>query len=134
ASHSNDVESLSFDVIYLGRLYDDFTLALTYSSADVFVAPSLEDNLPNTVLESLSCGTPVVAFNIGGMPDMIEHQINGYLSKPEDADSLAIGIKWVLEDSNRTPELRIASREKSLKEYILETQAKRYKNLFDSLI
>ncbi len=133
-SSPKDIEEFPSNVRYLGRLHDEFSLALAYSAADVFVAPSLEDNLPNTVVESLSCGTPVVAFNIGGMPDMIEHQVNGYLSEPEDADSLASGIKWVLEDNDRTFKLREASREKALKEYTLEVQAGRYKSLFDSLV
>jgi glycosyltransferase involved in cell wall biosynthesis len=74
---ANEVD-LSFKTHYLGRLSDDISLSLIYSSADVFVAPSIQDNLPNTVMESLACGTPCVAFNIGGMPEMIEHQKNGY--------------------------------------------------------
>lgn len=134
ASHSNDTEDFPFEVRYLGRLYDVSSLALSYSAADVYVSPALEDNLPNTVVESLACGTPVVAFNIGGMPDIIEHQRNGYLSEPKDSDSLASGIKWVLEDDDRIPELREASREKALREYTLEVQARRYESLFDTLV
>ena len=64
---------------YFGTNRDDLSLALLYSAADVFVAPSIEENFSATVFESLSCGTPVVAFNIGGMPDMILHEKNGYL-------------------------------------------------------
>ena len=59
---------------FFGNVHDEYTMALLYSAADVFVAPSLQDNLPNTVVEALACGTPTVAFNIGGMPDMIEHK------------------------------------------------------------
>jgi glycosyltransferase involved in cell wall biosynthesis len=65
-----------------------------YSAADVFLAPSLEDNLPNTVLEALTCGTPCVAFNIGGMPDLIQHQKNGYLAEPFNVDDFVAGIIW----------------------------------------
>lgn len=133
ASHSSDTEDFPFEVRYLGRLHDAYSLALSYNAADVFVAPSLEDNLPNTVVESLACGTPVVAFNIGGMPDMIEHKVNGYLSEPKGPDSLADGIKWGLDDDDGIPELREASREKALREYALEVQARRYEALFDSL-
>jgi len=64
ASHSRDIEKIPFEVKFLGRLYDDFSLALSYSAADIFIIPSLQDNLPNTVIESLSCGTPVVGFSI----------------------------------------------------------------------
>jgi glycosyltransferase involved in cell wall biosynthesis len=133
ASHPSYTEDSPFEVRYLGRLYDASSLALSYSAADIFVAPSLEDNLPNTVVESLACGTPVVAFNIGGMPDMIEHQVNGYLSEPRDSDSLAVGIKWILEDDDRAASIAEAAREKALKEYALEIQAQRYRNLFASL-
>jgi glycosyltransferase involved in cell wall biosynthesis len=96
SSYSKDVEKTTLSVKFLGRFFDEIALSLIYNSADLFVAPSLEDNLPNTVLESLHCGTPVVAFNIGGMPDMIEHEKNGYLAKCKDSKDLANGIIWSL--------------------------------------
>ena len=67
-----------------------------YSAADVFLTPSLEANLPNTVLESLACGTPVVAFHIGGMPDMLDYQRNGFLVKNLSAQGFSDGIEWTL--------------------------------------
>jgi glycosyltransferase involved in cell wall biosynthesis len=100
ASHSDDIEKLPFKTKFMGKIYDEYTLSLIYNSANVFVSPSLEDNLPSTVLESLHCGTPVVAFNIGGMPDMIEHKRNGYLANYKDTEDLANGIKWVLDNLN----------------------------------
>lgn len=100
ASYSSDIEELPYKAKFIGRIYDEYTLSLIYNSANVFVSPSLEDNLPNTVLESLHCGTPVVAFNIGGMPDMIEHKRNGYLANYKDTEDLANGIKWVLDNLN----------------------------------
>jgi glycosyltransferase involved in cell wall biosynthesis len=69
-------------VHYLGVLSDEIAIALLYSAADVFVLPSLQENLPNTILEAMACGTPAVAFNIGGIPDLIEHEYNGYLARP----------------------------------------------------
>ena len=86
-------ELSSFETVVQGYVTDETRMAHIYNAADVFVAPSLEENLANTVMESLSCGTPVVAFNIGGMPDMIEHQVNGYLAAPFEADDIAVGIK-----------------------------------------
>ncbi len=83
----------------LGRFYDSPSMALLYSACDVFVAPSTQDNLPNTILESLACGTPSVAFNTGGIPDLIQHQINGYLATLSDEQDLANGIQWVLKQS-----------------------------------
>ena len=87
---------------YLGTLHDEVSLTLLYAAVDAFVAPSLQENLANTVMEALACGTPCVAFNIGGMRDMVEHMRNGYLAKPFDATDLATGIEYILNcpDSN----------------------------------
>lgn len=117
-----------------GRIDDDTVLSKLYSAADVFVAPSLQDNLPNTVMESLACGTPVVAFNTGGIPDMVEHRINGYLAKPFDTADLANGIKWVLDVQERNNKLGAAAREKAVKKYSLERQARHYLRLYDELL
>ena len=119
---------------YLGRLNDDISLALVYAAADIFVAPSLEDNLPNTVMEALACGTPSVAFKIGGMPDMIEHQQNGYLAQPFDVEELAKGISWVLEDEKRYQKLCDRTRDKIEQEFTLEIQASKYLKLYNDIL
>ena len=123
-----------FKVHYLGRFNDDVSLALIYAAADVFVAPSIQDNLPNTVLEAISCGTPCVAFKIGGMSDLIEHQQNGYLAQPFDVDDLAQAIVWVLQDSERHQELCDRARQKAEQEFTLERQAHQYSALFQELL
>ncbi|MGF6906991.1 glycosyltransferase [Fusobacterium sp. PH5-44] len=92
SSHFLEADQIPFKIKFFGHVYDEITLALIYNSVDVFVAPSLEDNLPNTVNESLLCGTPVVAFKIGGMGDMINHLKNGYLAIPNNSTDLAFGI------------------------------------------
>ncbi|WP_320047859.1 glycosyltransferase [uncultured Ilyobacter sp.] len=96
ASHGKDIDKLPFNTKFLGRVYDETTLSLIYNSADVFVAPSLEDNLPNTVNESIHCETPVIAFDIGGMPDMIAHEKNGYLAEYKNIEDLSRGLKRYL--------------------------------------
>jgi len=123
-----------FKVHYLGRFNDDVSLALVYAAVDVFVAPSIQDNLPNTVLEALSCGTPCVAFKIGGMPDLIEHQQNGYLAQPFDVDDLAQGIVWVLQNSERHQKLCDRARQKAEQDFTLERQAYQYTALFKELL
>ncbi len=125
---------LGFPVHTLGRLADDISLSLIYAAADVFVAPSLQDNLPNTVMEAIAAGTPSVAFKIGGMPDMIEHQANGYLAQPFDIADLATGIRWVLEDKNRHQKLCDRARQKAEQEFSLELQARRYLALYTQLL
>jgi len=89
-------ELIPFNTIFTGFLKDDYSTSLVYNASDVFVTPSLADNLPTTVLESLSCGTAVVGFNTGGIPDMIYHKKNGYIANYKDADDLAEGIKYCI--------------------------------------
>ncbi|MGE5329740.1 MAG: glycosyltransferase family 4 protein [Deltaproteobacteria bacterium] len=131
---SKEVEpQIGFKTYYLGNFNDDYTLALLYSAADVFVAPSIQENLSNTVMESLACGTPCVAFNIGGMPDMINHQENGYLARAFEADDLEEGISWVLADNERLNRLSKKAREKAEREYNIEDIARRYSKLYNEL-
>lgn len=92
--------SLGMPCHSVGILRDEYSLAMLYSAVDVTVAPSRMDNLPQTVLESLCCGTPCVAFRVGGMPDMIEHQRNGFMASPYSTDELADGIEWSLTGKN----------------------------------
>ena len=92
--------NLGMDVKFLGKINDEATMALLYSAADLVVTPSLRDNLPQVAVESLACGTPVVAFNVGGLPDIVDHKVNGYLVKPYDISDLANGINWVLHESD----------------------------------
>ncbi|MGP4846109.1 glycosyltransferase family 4 protein [Marinobacter sp. 1Y8] len=95
---SGPAESQGFKqpVHYLGRLHDDAVLRALYSAADVVVAPSRQENLSNAIMESLACGTPVVAFDVGGNSDLVDHQLSGFLAKDGDVADLARGIHWVL--------------------------------------
>ncbi|MBK0382251.1 glycosyltransferase family 4 protein [Pedobacter sp. SD-b] len=102
-----------------------------YNLADVFVLPSLEDNLPNMVMEALSCAIPVVAFDQGGIPEMIDHQKNGYIAKYRSSEDLANGIGWVLDHPN--DDLKNNAREKVLNSYSEEIVAEKYLALYRSL-
>ncbi|PSB06156.1 glycosyl transferase [Pleurocapsa sp. CCALA 161] len=121
---------LGFKTHYLGKLNDDISLAQVYAAADVFVAPSVQDNLPNTVVEAIACGTPAVAFNIGGMPEIIEHHVNGYLAQPFEIEDLAKGIVWILENQERHQKLGDRARAKAKQEFSQELQARRYASLY----
>ena len=133
ASQGSNSPELGFKTDYLGTLKDDLSLALAYSAADVFVLPSLQENLANTVIEALACGTPCVAFDIGGMPDMIKHEANGYLVKPLQVEDLAAGIAWVLDNPERRKKLSDNAREKVVQEFTQEIQANRYLRLFEEI-
>ncbi|MCU7505275.1 MAG: glycosyltransferase, partial [Ignavibacteria bacterium] len=129
-SNNNVNLNCKHELLYLGSISDENTIASVYNMADVFVIPSTEDNLPNTVIESMSCGTPVVGFNIGGIPDMVTHKKNGYLAESGNIDDLKNGIEWILH--NRDYELiRKECRNKVLREFQLRTQAENYLSLYD---
>lgn len=117
---------------FLGELAEDHALARAYSAADVFVAPSIEDNLPNTVLEALACGTPVVGFDIGGMPDMVQPGVTGGLAASGDTDDLARAIAAVL-DHPEPARLRTACRADAEDRYPAALQARRYAELYAEL-
>ncbi|MDY0193870.1 MAG: glycosyltransferase family 4 protein [Aliarcobacter butzleri] len=133
SSKPQNAPDLDFKTHYLGHLHDDISLVTLYSAVDVMIVPSLQENLSNAIMESLSCGTPVVAFDIGGNSDMIEHQNTGYLAKPFDTTDLKDGIEWVLNSSNYE-ELCVNAREKVLKEFDSVVVAKRYMELYEEMI
>ncbi|MGQ1785239.1 glycosyltransferase [Saccharicrinis sp. GN24d3] len=108
-------------------------MAKLYNCADAFVLPSLEDNLPNTVMESLACGVPVVAFSIGGVPEMIQHKETGYVVSANNCNDLGIGIHHVLYENN--PDLFKFSATKFVKDkYSNKEVARQYNELYSSLV
>ena len=102
-------------------------MAMMYAAADVFVIPSLQDNLPNTIAEAMSCGTPCVGFNVGGIPEMIDHQQNGYVAKYKDVTDLTEGIRYVL-----THDMREAALHKAASAYGETHVAQKYINVYES--
>lgn len=132
ASKPSDAPQLGHPTHYMGRLNDDLSLCLLYNAADVTVVPSVQENLSNTIIESLSCGTPAVAFNIGGNPDMIEHQGNGYLAKPFDARDLAAGILQVL-DQATNERYSTRARNSVLEKFETERVSHRYLELYQKV-
>ncbi len=119
---------------FLGELSDDVSLALVYSAADVFAAPSRQDNLPNTVLEALACGTPSVAFDVGGFPDLIGHLEDGFLARPFDTDDLARGLQLLVESPELREEWSRRARAKAVARFSLSLQASRYIELYSELL
>jgi glycosyltransferase involved in cell wall biosynthesis len=122
---------VGFKTHYLGTLNDDISLAIAYSAADLFVLPSIEDNLPNTVIEAFACGIPCVTFKLGGFPDMVEHHKTGYLVQPFDIKDLANGIMSLLEHGELRQQLAHNARQKAEREYSLGVQAQRYLEVYE---
>lgn len=117
----------------LGYISGAAELAVPYSCADLFVIPSLEDNLPNTIMEAMACGTPCVGFRTGGIPEMIDHEVNGYVATSRDSADLARGIAWVL-GHPEPAKLSAACREKVMSVYQESVVAKKYIALYQKLI
>lgn len=113
----------------LGLLKEEQQMALAYAAADVYVLLSIEDNLPNTVLESLMCGTPVIGFKIGGVPDMIEDGQNGLLCKTVNVPALSASILQAL-DTNFD---RAWIRRNALKRFCSALQVNKYNDIFETL-
>lgn len=130
---SFDVTKLPSKVYEVGMIGNPADLAELYSLADVYVSPSIEDNLPNTIMEALACSTPVVAFNTGGIPDLVDHQQNGYLAEYRSAKDLAAGIHYVI-NSGEHANLSKAAREKVLNNFTNEIVAKKYIEVYQSII
>ncbi|MFC3809552.1 glycosyltransferase [Lacihabitans lacunae] len=118
--------------INLPKTISEDILCEYYNLADVFIAPSLQDNLPNTIVESLSCGTPVVSFNIGGIPEIIDHLETGYLAKYKDSKDMAEGIKWCFENS--TNDLREKCIKISIEKFNESKVALKYQSLYNDII
>lgn len=111
-------KEISYVVHSVGRLNDEYSLSLLYNAVDLFITPSLADNFPNTILEALACSTPVVAFNTGGIPDLVRHKVTGYLAEYKSSISLAQGIEWVL--AHLTDDAFIDSMKEYTKNYLSE--------------
>jgi glycosyltransferase involved in cell wall biosynthesis len=108
---------------------------MAYSACDVFVLPSHQDNLPNTVMESLACGTPCVAYDVGGVSDMVEHGRNGLLVPPLDIDSLAQHIQQMLGISASARKVfQVQAVDKIKEQFNMQMQAKRMFELYQEVI
>jgi len=125
---------LSMKTHYLGHLPGDLSLGLLYAAADVMVAPSIQEAFGQTASEAMACGTPVVAFGTTGLLDIVDHKRTGYLAQPFDAEDLAKGIAWVLEDEERWQVLSRQSRQKVEDEFAIESVAQRYAELYKEVL
>jgi glycosyltransferase involved in cell wall biosynthesis len=117
-------------VHWLGRVNDDHVMRLIYAAADVMAVPSRLDNLPNTAVEAQACGIPVVAFDIGGLPDIVDHQQSGWLAPAFDPAGLAEGIVWVLQDKDRWKQLSSRARQRAIQRFAPEVVVAQYVDVY----
>ena len=119
---------------HLGTLESDLLLSVFYSLADVFVIPSRQEAFGQTALESMACGTPVVGFDTGGIPDMVRPGETGWLAEVGDVRALRRSIETALSDDETRNRLGRRCREVVENEYTLEVQANRYRDLYEQLL
>ena len=126
-------EALPLPVYTVNYLSNEKEIAELYNAADLFVTPSLQDNLPNTIVEAMACGTPCVGFNVGGIPEMIHHQQDGYVADYCDSLDFAQGIAWCLNEQ-RQPALGTAARATALATYGEIAVAQRYQAIYQQAL
>lgn len=127
-------EIVGIQTLNLGVITSDRLKVAAYSAADLFLFPTRADNMPLVLLESIACGTPVVSFKVGGVPDTVRPGLTGYLATPEDAEDFKNGIVQLLEDASARRSMQQECREIALREYNLELYVKRYVNLYQQVL
>lgn len=126
--------AIDFPIHYLGHLHDDLSLKIAYSAADAMIVPSRIDNLPTTAIEAHACGTPVIAFDTCGLPDIVTHKKNGWLAKAFDTQDLAAGIRWVLADDGRRTALSEQARSDAIARFSYPVVAKAYRSVYEQVL
>ncbi len=111
---------------------DEKQLAFYYSAADLFIYPTLADNCPLVVLEALSCGTPVISFNTGGIPELVKHKETGYIAQYKNITDLTAGIEFFLDNPALLKKANRQARRSVLKQFTLKTMVKKYLELYEA--
>lgn len=132
--HAEDVVAeLPFEAYPLGYVSEEYRIADVYRAANVFVLPSLSENLPNTIMESMACGIPCVGFKVGGIPEEIDHLKNGYVAAYRNAEDLARGIRWILCEADYDS-LSAAAVKKVNRCYSQQSVALKYTEIYNEAI
>lgn len=128
------LEVVGISTLNLGYVSGDRMKSIAYSAADVFIFPTRADNLPLVLQESMACGTPMVSFKLGGVPDLVRPGITGYLAQPEDTQDFCNGIVQLLVDREQRLKMSENCRAIALQVYTLELQAKKYIELYEQVL
>ena len=131
--HSEVYQSLfPFPIYAMDYVHAEKELVDIYNIADLYVTPSLQDNLPNTIMEAMACGIPCVGFNVGGIPEMIDHLHNGYVADYKSAEDFANGIHWALSEGEYQS-LSEEARRKVLTSYSENAVTKKYIEVYNKI-
>lgn len=125
-------KQLPFKVYPFPNVSDEHQLVDVYNAVDLFVTPSLEENLPNMIMEAMACGIPCVGFNVGGIPEMIDHLHNGYVAQYKSSEDFANGICWTLNESEY-PSLSEQASRKVTANYSESIIAKKYIDVYNKI-
>mgnify|MGYP001290046028 CR=1 FL=1 len=126
--------NINYKIHLLGNIIEERELRLAYNCADLFLCPSREDNLPNTVLEAMACSVPTIAFDIGGISDVVRHKKNGYLATAFDCLDFANGIKWGLSELNKTDTIKDNARNLIKCEFDIKKQTSKFIELYKGIL
>lgn len=129
-----EVQLPNIRVVELGRITNPSEMAMIYSAADFLVIPSRQDNLPNTVLEAMACGTPVLGFDVGGIPDMVKDGVTGRVVATQTAGALAASICQLVSEPHECRRMGESARKMVLEQFSLDRQARDCTRLYRSLL
>lgn len=129
---NNSQINIHKNCICINTINDEKQMSLLYAAADLYILPSREDNLPNVMLESLACGTPVISFSNGGMNEIIKDGFNGFIAEECNANSLSIAILKGLQNINFFNRKEI--REDAEIRFSPEVQSSAYLNLYKQIL
>jgi len=127
-------ELAGVDTVSLGYVANDRLKTIAYGAADLFVQPSRAESFSLVVQESMACGTPVIAFQVGGIVDLVRPGLTGYLAKLEDPEDFSNGIRQLLEDDSLRTDMSLNCRRIALQEYSIELQVQRHMELYSQLL
>ena len=134
SGNQQQLKALGMETIELGYVSSNRLKAMLYSAADIFVFPTRADNLPLVLQESMACGTPMLSFNVGGVPDLVRPGVTGLLADPENTRDLNAKLVQLLEADDERAEMRKRCREIAVGEYSIELQRDRYVKIYEQLI
>ncbi|MDB6130203.1 MAG: putative glycosyl transferase, group 1, partial [Verrucomicrobiales bacterium] len=128
-----ELVSLAIDIQNLGYINSDEQMRLVYAASDLFLLSSLEDNLPNTMMESMACGTPVLGFKVGGVPDLVREGVTGFIAEDVSAEGFAGTLLRALEKKEAFESMGMAGRKMMEDHFSLQNQASAYLELYEDV-